>query len=77
MNDATKQSIEAFKQEVETYLADPDFTLPQKFDKLRGQLVELTETLEGVQATREYIKEKVGIMGSDLQRIELERLTDD
>lgn len=71
------EALSTAKKEIDEYLDNPDFTLPEKFDKLRGTLVETTQALEALQEIREFLKEKIGIMGADLQRIELERLTDD
>ena len=71
------EALSIAKKEIADYLDNPDFTLPEKFDKLRKTLVETTTALEALQEIREFLKEKIGIMGADLQRIELERLTDD
>ena len=71
------EAISTLKKEIDDYLDNPDFTLPEKFEKLRAQLVFSTTALEALQEIREFLKEKIGIMGADLQRIELERLTDD
>ena len=74
---AALEVISSTKKEIDDYLDNPDFTLPEKFETLRAALVENTTELEALQEIREFLKEKIGNMGADLQRIELERLTDD